>query len=504
MKKTISVNIKGYNFLIEEDAYETLSNYLERLKQNLGHQNGAAEILEDIEIRIAELFSKVLSDKKQVVELEDVSQILANLGDPSDFIEQDEAFEKETSEPNWKEDRRMYRDPKNGVIAGVCKGISNYLNIDVVIVRALFILVFMIAGFGVAFYILLWIIIPKAKSSIDRLKMRGRPITVETVKSEVEEAGERVNKASKKFAKTFAESEAYDRLRSIGNLITKAFGIFLLFIGFSSLITFLVFIIGGFQMIPAQTENGFLSINEFTSIILSNPSDSQWLWIAFYLMSGSWILFFMITGFNLLFQLKNRWTKMSIISLIFLGAIGIAISIYVGARTGRDLAIEGEIENQVLTSSANQLQIIQETTHQLEPHVVSDGKFGVISIEGDQITNHGIHFEFIPSKDSLFHIHQYFSAHGLSHRKAIDKASRIQHQMNLTGDSLRVSSKYQFPVNDKMRDQEVYITIEIPNQKSIILDKQIIDFNPENELKNKVISQKRHGILYSNGKFKMK
>ena len=204
MKKTISVNIKGMNFLIEEDAFELLQNYINKLTAVLQNENGGKEIIEDVELRIAELCGLQLNERKQVIEKEDIETILSTLGDPDLYIDESE---QETSSQannsnasnssNQATDKRLFRDVDNATVAGICAGIANYLHIDVVIIRIIFVLFFLFGGFGFPLYIILWLVIPKANSTIDRLRMRGKAITVDTVREEVESAAERINKESK-------------------------------------------------------------------------------------------------------------------------------------------------------------------------------------------------------------------------------------------------------------------------------------------------------------------
>src|SRR5690606_26290084 len=85
-----------------------------------------------------------------------------------------------------KKEKRLFRDTDNAQIAGVCQGIANFFNIDVVIIRIVWVLIFLFAGFGFLLYVILWIVVPKANTSIDRLRMKGKPITVENVREEVE------------------------------------------------------------------------------------------------------------------------------------------------------------------------------------------------------------------------------------------------------------------------------------------------------------------------------
>ena len=157
MKKTTSIHIKGMNFLFEEDAYELLQDYMDRLNHGLRNEKGNKEIVEDIELRIAELCTSILNDKKQVIEIEDIKSILETLGDPSQYIDEEESskttFSKEPFDGAKNKDRHLFRDVDNATIAGVCAGIANYFKIDVVIIRALFILLFLFGGFGFVYII---------------------------------------------------------------------------------------------------------------------------------------------------------------------------------------------------------------------------------------------------------------------------------------------------------------------------------------------------------------
>ena len=208
MKRTISVNIKGTNFIIEEDGYELLQNYFNRLEQSLKNEDGKSEIIEDIEYRVAELFSELLSDRKTVIELSDVQSIISTLGQPEDFIEEGEnAFE--TAEPvdNAGNSRKFFRDEENGRIAGVCSGLALYFGIDVMVVRAIFLIIFFLGAFSVPVYFILWVITPKIKSNVDRLKTQGKAVTVDSLKEEMEGAAHRFKKHSKSFAHRLKNNE---------------------------------------------------------------------------------------------------------------------------------------------------------------------------------------------------------------------------------------------------------------------------------------------------------
>ena len=162
MKKTTYINLSGMAFKIEEDAYERLGSYLDAIETRLG-QEEASETLNDIESRMAEIFSGVLHLSDKAITIEDVEEVIKTLGNPDDFgVNEPENKEK----PNRKKketfkSRRLYRDPNNRILGGICTGLGTYFNIDPVLFRILFLLG-IFSGVGVIAYIILWIIIPKA------------------------------------------------------------------------------------------------------------------------------------------------------------------------------------------------------------------------------------------------------------------------------------------------------------------------------------------------------
>lgn len=511
MKKTVSVNIKGMNFLIEEDAYELLQDYMNRLSHGLRNEKGNKEIIEDIELRIAELCSAKLTDKKQVIEIEDIESILETLGDPAQYIE-DDSDESKAYSTNEREsstrssEKRLFRDVDNAAIAGVCSGISNFLNIDVVIIRAIFVIVFLFAGFGLGLYIILWIIVPKANTTIDKLRMRGKEITVDSVKEEVESAAQRLSKESKNFANRIRKDEYFSRrFNSVGRLIAAGIGSIMILTGLFFLVMFIIFGISGLQFIPVQSDNGFLSLPEFGELLLTSESDVNWAWIGALLAGFSGIFFILLLGVNMVFRIRNRWSKMTLGLLFFTGFIGTVICIFIGAKTSREMVIEGEIEREIGTVQTEQLIITSHESNlkqRSDYQVKSNGRYGMLGLQGDNIHESGIHFEYRLSKDSLFHVYQNFTAHSHSHKLALRKAENIKHSTSLDSNILHVNTYYTYPKVDKLRDQEVYIIIEIPKDKTVKINNQVIKLGSE-DFEEKIIDEfyEEDGFLENDGEY---
>jgi phage shock protein PspC (stress-responsive transcriptional regulator) len=172
MKKVININFQGRVVPIEETAYDILKQYVDSLSRFFANEEGKDEIINDIEDRIAELFSEVLKKGSTCITDDDVNTIIASMGRPEEF-EAEEASVKsqlgaESSQQSQQQQpyttttpHRLYRDENRKILAGVCSGLANYFNIDVTVVRVLFLIFF-----GVTFipYLILWVAVPSSAS----------------------------------------------------------------------------------------------------------------------------------------------------------------------------------------------------------------------------------------------------------------------------------------------------------------------------------------------------
>lgn len=188
MKKTLNINIGNSIIHIEEDAFELLTNYLIEVKQHFGKSADDFEIVADIENRIAEMFTEVLhSQQKQVIELEDVQVVIGLMGSVKDFEEQEDEPETKTANSSAFAERKIYRDRDEAMVAGVCSGLSHYLNIDVSILRVLTVLTIFLGGSGIIAYLILWIAVPAAQSRSEKMAMKGEAVNLQGFKRHFEE-----------------------------------------------------------------------------------------------------------------------------------------------------------------------------------------------------------------------------------------------------------------------------------------------------------------------------
>ena len=200
MKKTYTIHLSGSVFHIEEDAYEILQKYLVSLKNYFGDDDEGREILADIEFRIAEIFNSKITEDKKVVTTEWVNEVIEVMGTPENFVEAEE-----TDEPlgeKTKTKKRLYRDPEQKVLGGVCGGLAAYLNTDPVVVRLIAVLLFFLtSGVAVIAYLILWIAVPKALNAAQRLEMRGEEVTVKNIEKFIKDEVDSVKESYQRFKK---------------------------------------------------------------------------------------------------------------------------------------------------------------------------------------------------------------------------------------------------------------------------------------------------------------
>jgi len=182
MKITVSINIGGMAFHIDEDAYTDLKIYLRNLERYFAKEHGSAEIMADIEARIADLLKARINDSKQVITIQDVREVINTLGTPEDISDDSGSGYERLSSPGY---HRMYRDPDSRIIGGVCSGMAAYWRIDSWIIRVIFIVISLPGGLGILIYLVLWIVLPEAKTTAQKIEMKGDPVNIHNIKDSV-------------------------------------------------------------------------------------------------------------------------------------------------------------------------------------------------------------------------------------------------------------------------------------------------------------------------------
>lgn len=479
MKKTLSIHLGRQLFIIEEDAYDRLQQYLQRLENSLKGEEGVGDIIEDIEMRFAELLMTYLGENRKVVTIEDVEKGVSSLGEPEEISEDAPKEEPQSKRTEWYEpkQRKLYRDTENGMLAGVAAGTAAYIGIDPVIARLIFIIL-LFTGLGFPLYIIMWIIVPNAATPSERLQMHGRPVTVDSLKEEFNKAGERIKEDARNAKHKFQSGNDHitKRVRSLVIVFAKVAGIGMIVTSFVWLIFFTLTITGIIDFIPTTGDEEYTSLHDFLKIAVPVDETFNLMWVSILLIGFAAPLFGFLLGSRLFMQRTTNFFKINLIIFPAILGIGIICGIISGIHISRDFAVYKDLERSKITSNVDTLIIEEMPEYYNNQRVVSSGGFDFINIKNGKIKEDGVMITYLPSHDSLFHISQSMSAHGIDSRSANDRASRVNHTMQLLGTKLVVSPTYNYPVTDGFRDQEVEIKIEIPEGKKLIVKGTVIQY----------------------------
>lgn len=188
MKKTLNVAIGGCSFTIDEDAYMALESYLDSFKAGLDSSSSSSQVMDELEMRIADLL-KVQIGRREVIDLNMVNAVLNQIGPVAPRPQQtnnnagQQTQEETYSGQQYKEAvRKFYRDAEKKRIAGVCSGLALYLNIDVTLIRIVFLVALICGSAGFWIYLVLWIVAPEARTAAEKCELRGIPATAENIR----------------------------------------------------------------------------------------------------------------------------------------------------------------------------------------------------------------------------------------------------------------------------------------------------------------------------------
>lgn len=474
MNKVISINIGGSIFQVEEDAFEKLSNYLNSLKKYFSNKPEGSEIITDIENRIAELLQQKLTAFKSAITMEDVSEIIQSMGSPSDF----EAHEKEASEPepatskessaktsSSDESRsRIYRDPDGRIIGGVCSGLGYYFKIDPLWIRLAFILFLFLKGSPIFIYLILWIIIPEARSTAEKLNMKKEQINIDTIQKSVETEFNKVRDAvqNPNFQNRFTGMvrKLADLLKVLVMGVARlAGGILGSIFMFMAVVFFIgsVFALSGFVFI----HNLNLFHNSFFTFF-ETPGD-QWMAqiAAFFIMLSLGFLFVQLS--RIFFQRKNsptgnRALTITTISLLF-------IALFAGITAGMKTA--SYFSNAQSVSSS--LPIDTTRRHYYIRSIPENTDFSSDDFRTDTLRFREIHLN-IAYTDGAPQFTEYRKAYGESTEKARANSGAIIANAWVHDSIIELPSSFYLAKDAPYRHQELYYLLRLPAGSTITFD----------------------------------
>ena len=473
MNKTVNINLGGLFFHIDEDAYQKLTHYFEAIKRSLSNTSGQDEILKDIEMRIGELITEKHSNDKQVISFKEVEEIIEVMGQPEDYrIDGDEPIEATYIPTGNKITKKLYRDTENGMIGGVLAGLGHYFGVDKVWLR-IFLLIMAIAwGTGILAYIILWIAMPEAVTTSEKLEMRGEPVTISNIEKKVKEE---IEMLSEKFKSTDFDkmrqqmrtnSEKFNTnfkgyLEAFFNVIAKVIGVLMILGSLAILVVFLIGVLAfGTTNFPSFPFHSFVELGNFTDYPI-------WFFgLLFYVAVSIPSFFVLLLGIKLIAPNSKSIGSIVKYVLLALWIIAIAILISIGVKQASEYAYNGRVfEKQSINLNPKDTLLIKFKNNDYYAKDVADyTDFEITkdSLHQDVVYSNMISFEIEKTDEKLPFIKINKEAKGKSFEDAKNRAEKIKYGYKIVGNQLILDNYLITELKNKYRDQKIGIKLYLP------------------------------------------
>lgn len=489
MNKTISINLGGFFFHIDEDAYQKLTRYFDAVKRSLSPE-GREEIIKDIESRIAELFQERLKNENQVIGLKEVDEVIAIMGQPEDYrIDEESTYSsKSTFTNSTSRTRKLYRDRDNSILGGVASGFGHYFGIDPLWVRILFIISpFISFGTSVLIYLILWILIPEAVTTSQKLEMRGEAINISNIEKKVKEGigeiSDKINNIDHEKVANTAKSGANQIATTLGDVflaifkgIAKVVGVFIIIF---SAMALLGIIIGGIvMMFTSSMPDTFIFNHVHTPFEINMP-----LWIQGLLLIlsvGIPLFFLLLLGFKLLLSNMRPVGNYFKISLLAIWIVSIITLAYFGIQQATEKGYEGKtvLKEELVLKPTDTLRVKMLFNDFFTKNVNNreSGKYTHDENNNEIIYSNNVRLHLMKSTDAKAYIQIEKTANGKSHADAKSFADKINYNFEIQGNSINLDNYYTTDFKNKFRDQEIDIYLYLPEGIHFYPDESISNF----------------------------
>jgi phage shock protein PspC (stress-responsive transcriptional regulator) len=493
MKKTFNINIGNSIIHIEEDGYELLTNYLIEVKQHFGKSADDFEIVNDIENRIAEMFLEILeSQQKQVIELADVEVVMGLMGSVKDFDQQPE----EDAAPGFDQpgpaayaERKVYRDTDDAMIAGVCSGLSHYLNIDVSVLRVLAVLTMFFAGSGIIAYLILWVSIPKARTRSEKMAMKGEAVNLQGFKKSFEEemsllkdnlqnAGDHLEplvKRSGTFIGEFIEVLARF-IQGAGKTIFKIIAIIIVVMGSVGFLASLI-------MLAAVLGFGDSSTNQIFPLNILDESYFTIFVFSVFIAVAIPILALILFSIRVAFNSKPVSKTLSYgLLLVWLGAL--SVGIYHVAKITYEFKEEAEFTQTTPLKSFPVYQLAVDKSRfftkadSLRYQLNSADYAGRVILNDNDHNNpfnlpRNVSLRVERSENTTASLTESYRSQGRDFEKALNYAKNIDYDFKQADSVLRFSTAIHLKSNANWRDQRVELVLRLPLGARVKIDRDL-------------------------------
>lgn len=493
MNKTLDINIANQIFHIDESAYNILKKYLDDIKLYLTEEESRDEIIQDIESRIAELFIERMISDKQVIGDNDVYEVIKIMGQPEDYNLSD--TENQKTYKGSKPEKKLFRDRESAYISGLSAGIAHYLNVEVIWIRVLWILLTIFStGWLILVYIILWILVPEAKTTADKLSMKGEPINLSNIEKKIKEGYDNVSdkikgvdvkkhskNAQSNISGFFSQLEKF--LKAFGSILLKIIGIFLIIISGIGLLALILSAlgVGGIGLFSNADFHEFVRIDGF----LGNSIVPAWLIIISAFISVIIpVLFVFIFSLKILFSNIKRPNATFIITSVSIWVLSVATLIFSGINAESRNKVKGEFvqtEPLKLKPSDTLFLAMKGNLNYTNTPYRHNNSFVTFDNENNKVlydSDVDVKFHSISDDEAYIRISKW--SYDFDEEQARTQSQTIEYEFSVNENNLNLNAYMIAPLDLKYNSKGVDIDIYLPDNIYIKINE-----NAEYFLKNR-------------------
>ena len=492
MNKTVNINLAGLFFHIDENAYAKLQRYLDAIKRSFTDAQGREEIIQDIEARIAELFSERVKNERQVIGISEVEEVINIMGQPEDYRIDEELFEDEPAQKTYSSttssSKKLYRDTDTSWIGGVCTGLGHYLQIDAVWLRIALVLltIFSWGGF-ILIYIAFWIFVPEARTTAEKLEMRGKPVNIDNIQRKVKEGFDTVADSVKNVDYVKYGNKARKGANSVadtlGKIIMFILKVFVKFIGILLVITGGSTLIGLFVGLFSAGTLDFVdgSIADYVEMV--NTSGAPLWLISLLTFVAIGIPFFMLfyLGLRILVTTLKRIPVVAKLTMLGVWFIAVMVLAVLGVRQGMATAVEGEalISETLPIRAGDTLSVKMITQNQYGAYKYHNDNWKIrTDAAGNKVLyNRDVNLSVQKSDSPEAKLIIKKTSQGSSYDAAQVRASNIVYNFEMDENTLLLDNYFVSSIENKYRSQEVDLILAIPEGTILLTDKNINSYH---------------------------
>jgi phage shock protein PspC (stress-responsive transcriptional regulator) len=491
MNKTVNINLANMLFHIDENAYQKLQRYLEAIKRSFAGTTGSDEIIADIEARIAELFYEKMENERQVITAKEVDEVITIMGQPEDYHIDEEIFEDAPSgsrPAGPSRVKKLYRDIDHKYIGGVCAGLEYYIGLDALWIRLIFLFLAIFAGgFGLIAYIILWILVPEAVTTAQKLDMTGEPVNISNIEKKVKEGFDgvadkvrsvdydKVGNQVKRTGKSFFDTVG-DIILFFFKVFGKFIGILLIIIGAATLIGLFIglFTVGLIDVVHIPGV-------DFLSMVNSTNAPVWVVSLLMFFALGIPFFFLMYLGLRILVNnLKSigNIAKFSLLGLWLISLIALAV---LGIKQASAHAFTGSVSERDTLTMAQAPDTLRVKFQVSDYNELSTATMGGVEIRYDEADNallysNDLLMDIQQAEDTVLSLRVRKDADGSSYQNARDRAGQINYNYSFSGNTLTLDDHFTTAVKNKIRDQEIRLTLFVPEGTVLSFNSNSADY----------------------------